>query len=89
MTRVTDGVRTYQFDHLLTGDVEVWAHEGGLFVLFDAGKNVQVTIDPIGMSDDEIERAMLAGDAVLARTEPAPINRKARRASGAKARTVN
>lgn len=89
MTKATDGVRTYAYNHLLTGDVECYAHEGGLFVLFDAGKNINVTIDPIGMSDNEIERAMLAGDAVLARTEPAPINRKARRASGAKARTVN
>lgn len=87
--KATDGVRVYDYDHLLTGDVECYAPEGGLFVLYDAGKNIHVTIDPIGMTPDEIQRAMAAGDAVLARTEAAPINRKARRAAQAKQRVVN
>ena len=65
-----EGYRTYQFDHCLTGDVECFAHEGGLFTLYDAGKGVSVSIDPIGMTAEELDRAMVAGNTVLARAEP-------------------
>lgn len=89
MTQITDGARTYAYDHLLTGDVEVYAHDGGLFVLYSPGKNVYIAIDPIGMKADEIDRAMMAGDTVLARTDPAPVNRHDRRAASAKARAMH
>jgi hypothetical protein len=81
MTAVTDGARVYSYNHLLTGDVELYAHEGGLFVLWDAGKRKQVAIDPIGMTPDEIERAIVACNTVLARADPAPVNRHDRRAA--------
>lgn len=86
--KATDGARTYEFDHLLTGDVECYAHDGGLLVLYSPTKNVNVTIDPIGMTPVECSRAMMAGDTMLARAEvapPEPVNRKQRRAK----RTVN
>jgi len=75
---ITDGARVYLYDHLLTGDVECYAHDGGLLVLNDAGKGVSVTIDPIGMTDDEIERELIVGNTVLARADPI-INRHERR----------
>jgi hypothetical protein len=60
MTNVQAGTRVYGWDHLLTGDVECFAHEGGLFVLWSDDKRKQVAIDPIGMTESEIERAMVA-----------------------------
>lgn len=80
MTAVTDGERVYAWNHLLTGDTEVYAHEGGIFVLWSDEKRKQVAIDPIGMTADEIDRAMIAANTVLARAEPAPVNRAQRRA---------
>lgn len=80
MTSVTDGARVYSYNHLLTGDVEMYAHEGGLFILYSHEKRKQVAIDPIGMSAGEIERAVAAGDTLLARTDVSPVNRAQRRA---------
>lgn len=79
MSLVTDGVHIYDYNHLLSGDVECYAHEGGLFVLYDAGKGVSVSIDPIGMTVDEIERAMVAANTVLARANPMIDNRHEQR----------
>lgn len=80
MTKATDGQRVYDWNHLLTGDVECYAHEGGVFVLYSHQKNKSVTIDPIGMAPDEVTRAVSAGDTILAREEIGPVNRKQRRA---------
>lgn len=80
MTTVTDGARVYDFNHLLTGDVEIYAHSGGLLVLWSDGKRKQVAIEPVGMTVDEIERAVIAADTIIARADPAPVNRAQRRA---------
>lgn len=77
MTLATDGERVYQFNEWLTGDRELFAHEGGLFVVYDHGKNAHLTIDLIGMTADEIARAVAVADTILAR---APVNREQRRA---------
>lgn len=77
MIIATDGARVYQFDHCLTGEREMFAHDGGLFVVYDHGKEQSVTIDPIGMTADKVARAVAAADTVLAR---APVNRAQRRA---------
>lgn len=78
---ITDGARVYEFQWLLTGDTEMYAHESGLWYLWSPGKRQNVGIDPIGMTREEQLRAITAGDTILARAEPAPVNRKARRAS--------
>jgi hypothetical protein len=77
MTLATEGNRVYQFDHCLTGEREMFAHEGGLFVVYDHGKEQSVSIDPIGMTADEVARAVTVADTILAR---APVNRLQRRA---------
>lgn len=81
MVSVQDGTRCYDWNHCLTGDVECFAHEGGLFVLWSDEKRKQVAIDPIGMTADEIERAMVAANTIIARADPAPRNRHERRSA--------
>lgn len=76
---MTEGLRTYAFDHLLSGETECFVHEQGLFTLYHAGKNVSLTIDPIGMTADELSRAIIAGNTVIERAEAMP-NRHDRRA---------
>lgn len=88
MTKATDGVLTHEFDHLLSDDVACYAHDGGLLVLYSPTKNVNIGIDPIGMTPIELTRAMMAGDTMLSRADvadPEPVNRKQRRAK----RTIN
>lgn len=80
MTSVTDGVRCYDWNHLLTGDVELYAHDGGILVLWDEGKRKQIAIEAVGMTANELERAIVACNTVLEREEEAPVNRAARRA---------
>jgi hypothetical protein len=77
LTLATEGQRVYEFDHLMTGERELFAHEDATFVMYDHGKDMSITIDPIGMTKGEIERAVSAADTVLAR---APVNRAQRRA---------
>ena len=79
--KATAGTRCYDFNYLLTGDHELYAHENGIFVLYSHDKNRNVAIDPIGMTRDEVERAVMACDTMLARAEPAPVNRHERRAA--------
>lgn len=77
---VTDGHRVYEFAWLLSPGIEMYAHEGGVFYLWSPAKESSVGIDPIGMTRKELLRAISAGDAMLANAEPAPVNRKQRRA---------
>jgi hypothetical protein len=78
---IHDGTRVYSYDHMLTDDTELYAFEGGLLVLYSPGKDKHVGIDPTGMTLGELDRAITAGDTLLARTERAPVNRHARRAA--------
>lgn len=77
VTLATEGARVYEFDHLLTGDRECFAHDGGVFVVYDHGNDASITIEVVGMTKDEIERAMSVADTLLARQ---PVNRAQRRA---------
>ena len=76
MTLITDGNRVYEYDWLLTGERELFAHENGLFVVYDHGRNASISIDPIGMTPDEIQRAISAADQMLTNH---PVNRAQRR----------
>lgn len=75
MTEVTDGVKVGTY--VLPQHIELYAHEGGTLHLWDTKRKATVGIDPLGMSDAEIERALSAGVEILMR---APKNRKQRRA---------
>lgn len=77
---ITEGARVYDYNHLLTGDVEIYAHDGGVFVLYSHEKRKHVSLDPIGMTPGEIERAVTVCNTLLAREDPAPANRHERRA---------
>lgn len=87
MTKVTDGVRVYDYNHLLTGDTEAYAHEGGLFALYSREKGTNVQINAIGMTAEEIERAIDLANTLLERGPISPVNRQQRRAAQSQART--
>jgi hypothetical protein len=86
--QIEDGVRVYKYQWLLTLDHELYAFEGGLFTVWSPAKASHVDIDPIGMSPQEVIRAIEAADAVLARAEPA-LNRRQRRAAAKGDRSLN
>jgi hypothetical protein len=71
----TDGIRV--LDYLLPPNVELYRHEDGLLHLWLIETKMSVGIDPKGMSEGELERAISAGTEVLLRQ---PINRQQRRA---------
>jgi hypothetical protein len=77
MTLATEGQRVYEYDHLLSGERELFAHEGGLFVVYDHGRDAHVSIEVVGMTKGEIARAIAVADTVMSR---APVNRGERRA---------
>ena len=56
------------------------SHGGTLWSLNDPDKNLRVDIDFAGMDQEEIERAIEAAGKLLDNAEPAPRNRKQRRA---------
>lgn len=89
MTLITDLPRVYGFNHLLTGDMELYAHDGGLFVIYSHEKNQHLTIDPIGMTAEEIERSIILANKMLAVADPPPVNRHERRKSDVEKRAMN
>lgn len=76
---VTELTRVTRWQWLLSEDHQMYAHNDGYFIVWSPSKNSQVTIDPIGMTEGEIIRAISAADQVLIRQDP-PRNRKQRRA---------
>lgn len=78
--KVTDGTRVHEFNWLLTGDAEMYAHEGGQLYLWSPSKRKHIGIEAVGMKREELLRAISAATALLSLTEPAPANRHERRA---------
>lgn len=72
---ITDGQKVEMY--VLPDHIALYAHEGGILVLWDGKKKAHIGIDPLGMTDEEIERALSVGVEMLMR---APANRKQRRA---------
>jgi len=73
---ITDGTDVTTDFHV-PSYVEVYAFDGGVLTLWHTLKQASVSIDPIGMTGDELDRAISAGITILDRQ---PVNRKQRRA---------
>lgn len=73
---LSEGVRVYTF--ATPEPIEVYAFEGGTIAVHHSVKNQSVSIDPIGMTEDEVERSVSLASTLL---ERAAVNRAQRRAA--------